>query len=56
MIASSAGFAVPMGYAVYFMVYGPGGYKFKDFVKIGVLMDVLYFACCTALIPVMFPF
>lgn len=55
MIAASAGFATPLGYQTHLMVYGPGGYRFSDFMKIGLPMDLLVWATAMACIPFFFP-
>jgi di/tricarboxylate transporter len=56
MMASSAGFATPIGYQTNLMVYGPGGYRFNDYVKIGVPMDILIGVICVLLTPLVWPF
>ncbi|WP_416768597.1 SLC13 family permease [Sulfurimonas sp. ST-25] len=53
---ASASFMSPYGYQTNLMVYGPGGYKFADFVRIGLPVSVLYSALVLALVPIFFPF
>jgi di/tricarboxylate transporter len=56
MMAASAGFATPIGYQTNLMVYGPGGYRFSDYVKVGVPLDLLVMAVTVAIAPFAFPF
>jgi di/tricarboxylate transporter len=56
MVAASAGFATPIGYQTNLMVYGPGGYKFSDYVKLGVPLDLVIAAVVVALAPLVWPF
>ena len=56
MMAASAGFATPIGYQTNLMVYGPGGYRFSDYVKIGVPLDILVMVITVALAPLVWPF
>ena len=55
-VAASAGFASPIGYQTHLMVYGVGGYRFSDFVRIGVPLDLLVMALTVAIAPIAFPF
>jgi di/tricarboxylate transporter len=52
---ASAAFAMPIGYQTSLMVYGPGGYSFKDFVRMGIPLDVLLALLALWLIPSFWP-
>ncbi len=56
MMAASAGFATPIGYQTNLMVYGPGGYRFSDYLKIGLPMDLLIWVVTVAIAPFVWPF
>ena len=55
-LAASFAFASPVGYQTHMMVFGPGGYRFNDFVKVGVPLNVLLWVTCVILIPMIWPF
>jgi di/tricarboxylate transporter len=55
-IAASCGFATPFGYQTNLMVYGPGGYRFSDFLRFGLPLNLLVAAITIALVPLVFPF
>jgi di/tricarboxylate transporter len=54
-VAGSLGFATPLGYQTHMMVYGPGGYRLSDFLRIGVPMDLLCWGMAMVLIPIFIP-
>lgn len=55
MFSASVAFATPIGYQTHMMVYGPGGYKFTDFMRMGIPLDIVtgIVACLT--IPLFWP-
>lgn len=55
MFSATLAFATPIGYQTNMMVYGPGGYKFSDYLKVGLPLNILLWLVCSALIPVFWP-
>ncbi len=55
MISASASFATPIGYQTNTLVYGPGGYDFKDYLKIGLPLNIIIGLVASYLIPYFWP-
>lgn len=55
-LAASAAFALPMGYQTHMMVFGPGGYKFTDFLRMGIPLNIICWIVSCSLIPLIWPF
>lgn len=55
MFSATLAFATPVGYQTNMMVYGPGGYRFSDYMRVGLPLNIIAMFVCAALIPVFWP-
>ena len=55
VFAATLAYATPMGYQTNLLVYGPGGYRFSDYLRVGLPLQALHCVVCVVLIPIVFP-
>ena len=55
MISVSSSFATPIGSPTHMLVYGPGGYRFSDFLRIGLLMNLIILAANIIIVNLVYP-
>lgn len=56
MVSASLSFATPMGYQTNMMVMAPGGYKFSDYMKIGIPLSIAIGIIVVLFVPIIWPF
>lgn len=56
MVAASVCLATPIGYQTNLMVYGPGNYRFVDFLKMGIPLTIVIGILTVILVPMIWPF
>jgi di/tricarboxylate transporter len=56
MVAASAAFVTPIGYQTNMMIYGPGGYRWTDYLKFGLPMSVIVCIATVLIVPHVWPF
>ena len=55
MVSVSSSFATPIGSPTHMLVYGPGGYRFSDFIRIGLLMNLIILAANILIVNIVYP-
>jgi di/tricarboxylate transporter len=55
MVSVSSSFATPIGSPTPMLVYGPGGYRFSDFMRIGLLMNLIILAANILIVNIIYP-
>jgi di/tricarboxylate transporter len=55
-LAASCSFLTPVGYQTNLLVYGPGGYRLRDYVRLGTPLAIVFFVLATLLLPIVYPF
>jgi len=56
MLGASLSFLTPIGYQTNLMVYGLGGYRFSDYTRVGIPLNLVTIALTLTLVPLVFPF
>ena len=55
MVSVSSSFATPIGSPTHMLVYGPGGYRFSDFMRVGLLMNLIILAANILIVNIVYP-
>ena len=55
-LAASCSFLTPVGYQTNLLVYGPGGYRLQDYLRLGAPLSILLWILAVVFLPIVFPF
>ena len=55
-LSASCAFLTPIGYQTNLLVYGPGGYRLRDYIRLGLPLTIMLWIVAVLLLPVIFPF
>ena len=55
VIAASTSFLMPIGHQVNVLVFGPGGYRFADYTRVGVWLNLILFILTALILPLIWP-
>jgi di/tricarboxylate transporter len=56
VIGAATSFVTPVGHKANVLVFGPGGYKFFDFTRVGILLTVFLFVVSMIFLPILWPY
>ena len=56
MASAASSYMTPVGFVTNLMVYGPGGYRFTDYFRLGIPLTLLVATLCAIIAPMAFPF
>ena len=56
VLAASTSFLMPMGHQVNVIIYGPGGYRFSDYARVGVWLNLIILGLVVTVLPLIWPF
>ncbi|MEZ4590183.1 MAG: hypothetical protein R3D55_03440 [Chloroflexota bacterium] len=56
VLAASTSFLMPVGHQVNVIIYGPGGYRFSDYARVGVWLNLIILGLAVTILPLIWPF
>ena len=56
VLAASTSFLMPVGHQVNVIIYGPGGYRFSDYARVGIWLNLIILGLVVTVLPLLWPF